>query len=184
MRRVQKAIGLAADSQSTVLIFGETGTGKELVARALHVHSRRKGGPFIAVNCAAIPPDLLESELFGHVKGSFTGATGDRTGAFSWRLSANHLDSLSQPLGYATLTRPASTSTAGTPLSGAFNDFNRTGAPIVVIGDTGLEHQVQDTDTLKLTYDFADGTQLSYLALFCSRRWTRSLRQVHRHRQR
>jgi two-component system NtrC family response regulator len=82
MRRVQKAIGLAADSQSTVLIFGETGTGKELVARALHVHSRRKGGPFIAVNCAAIPPDLLESELFGHVKGSFTGATGDRTGAF------------------------------------------------------------------------------------------------------
>ena len=82
MRRVQKAIGLAADSQSTVLIFGETGTGKELVARALHVHSQRKGGPFIAVNCAAIPPDLLESELFGHVKGSFTGATSDRTGAF------------------------------------------------------------------------------------------------------
>jgi two-component system NtrC family response regulator len=82
MRRVQKAIGLAADSQSTVLILGETGTGKELVARALHVHSQRKEGPFIAVNCAAIPPDLLESELFGHVKGSFTGATGDRTGAF------------------------------------------------------------------------------------------------------
>jgi len=82
MRRVQKAIGLAADSQSTVLILGETGTGKELVARALHVHSQRKDGPFIAVNCAAIPPDLLESELFGHVKGSFTGATSDRTGAF------------------------------------------------------------------------------------------------------
>jgi len=82
MRRVHKAIGLAADSQSTVLILGETGTGKELVARALHVHSQRKNGPFIAVNCAAIPPDLLESELFGHVKGSFTGATGDRTGAF------------------------------------------------------------------------------------------------------
>src|ERR1700754_4656605 len=89
---------------------------------------------------------------------------GDRYGAFSWRLSANHLDSLSQPLGYATLTRPAATSTAGSPLTGAFNDFNRTGAPIVVIGDTGLEHQVQDTNTLKLTYDFADGTQLSYLA--------------------
>jgi DNA-binding NtrC family response regulator len=82
MRRVQKAIGLAADTQSTVLIFGETGTGKELVARALHVHSLRKDGPFIAVNCAAIPPDLLESELFGHVKGSFTGAVADRTGAF------------------------------------------------------------------------------------------------------
>jgi DNA-binding NtrC family response regulator len=82
MRRVQKTIGLAADADATVLIRGETGTGKELVARALHVHSRRSASSFIAVNCAAIPQDLLESELFGHVKGSFTGATSDRAGAF------------------------------------------------------------------------------------------------------
>jgi len=92
------------------------------------------------------------------------GGAGDRYGSFSWRLSANHLDSLGQPLGYATLVRPAATSTAGTPLTGAFADLNRTGAPIAVIGDTGIEHQVQDTDTLKLAYDFANRWQLAYTA--------------------
>ena len=92
------------------------------------------------------------------------GGVGDRYGSFSWRLSANHLDSLGQPLGYATLVRPAATSTVGTPLTGAFNDLNRTAAPIAVIGDTGIEHQVQDTNTLKLAYDFANQWQLAYTA--------------------
>ena len=82
IRKVQKAIGLVADSASTVLILGETGAGKELVARALHERGNRQHGPFAAVNCAAIPADLLESELFGHLKGAFTGATSDRLGAF------------------------------------------------------------------------------------------------------
>ncbi|TGD93441.1 sigma-54-dependent transcriptional regulator [Methylobacterium nonmethylotrophicum] len=82
MRRVQKAVGLAADSDATVLLQGETGTGKEVAARALHAHGRWQAGPFVPVNCAAIPADLLESELFGHLRGAFTGATADRPGAF------------------------------------------------------------------------------------------------------
>jgi iron complex outermembrane receptor protein len=92
------------------------------------------------------------------------GGVGDRIGAFSWRLSANHLDSQAQPLGYATLVRPAAASTAGAVLTGGLTDLNRTGAPIAVIGDTGIEHQVQDTDTLKLAYDFANQWQLAYTA--------------------
>ena len=72
-----------ADTESTVLITGESGTGKELLARALHYNSRRAGGALITVNCGAIPEELLESELFGHVKGAFTGATHERKGRFA-----------------------------------------------------------------------------------------------------
>lgn len=82
MQEVFKAIGRLSSSHFTVLITGETGTGKELVASALHEHSPRSNQPFIAINTAAIPKDLLESELFGHEKGAFTGATGRRMGRF------------------------------------------------------------------------------------------------------
>ncbi len=82
MRQVQKTIGLVADTDATVLITGETGTGKEVVARAIHGHGRRADRPFVPVNCAAIPGELLESQLFGHVRGAFTGAVADRAGNF------------------------------------------------------------------------------------------------------
>ena len=82
MRDVQKKIGMLADSDATVLLLGETGSGKEVVARAIHRHGRRAKSPFVAVNCAAIPADLLESLLFGHVRGAFTGAVAERVGSF------------------------------------------------------------------------------------------------------
>jgi transcriptional regulator with GAF, ATPase, and Fis domain len=82
MREVIEFIDKVADSDSTVLIQGESGTGKELIARLLHDHSARRERPFIPVNCGAIPDNLLESELFGHEKGAFTGALNTRTGRF------------------------------------------------------------------------------------------------------
>jgi two-component system nitrogen regulation response regulator GlnG len=82
MQDVFRAIGRLSQSNVTVLITGESGSGKELVARALHKHSLRAGGPFVAINTAAIPKDLLESELFGHERGAFTGAQATRRGRF------------------------------------------------------------------------------------------------------
>jgi len=82
MQEIYKTIGRVAESDATVLIHGESGTGKELVARAIHFHSARAGRPFIAVNSAAIPSELLESELFGHEKGAFTGAVARKIGKF------------------------------------------------------------------------------------------------------
>jgi two-component system, repressor protein LuxO len=81
MARLQDKITSVAASMATVFITGESGTGKELAALSIHAHSPRADGPFIALNCGAIPTDLLESEVFGHVKGSFTGAISDKPGA-------------------------------------------------------------------------------------------------------
>lgn len=82
IQNVRKMIDQVAGSDANVLILGESGTGKEVVARNLHYHSSRREGPFVPVNCGAIPSDLLESELFGHEKGAFTGAISDREGRF------------------------------------------------------------------------------------------------------
>ena len=87
MRRVMAQIDRVAPSEARVCILGETGTGKELIARALHDHSLRRSGPFVTLNCAAVPAELIESELFGHEKGSFTGAVSRHIGKFE---RANH----------------------------------------------------------------------------------------------
>jgi len=82
MRQLREQVAMAAPTNGRVLIYGENGTGKELVARTIHALSRRRGATFVEVNCAAIPEELIESELFGHVRGAFTGAVADRRGKF------------------------------------------------------------------------------------------------------
>lgn len=82
MQKVYELMEKVAHADSTVLIYGESGTGKELAAKAIHHHSARKDGPFVAINCGGLPEGILESELFGHVKGAFTGAVSDKTGLF------------------------------------------------------------------------------------------------------
>ena len=108
IREVCRLVGLVAQTEATVLIQGESGTGKELVAQAVHFHSRRNARPLIKVNCAALTETLLESELFGHKKGSFTGAIQDRKGRFKLAdggtIILDEIDSLSLP-GQAKLLR-------------------------------------------------------------------------------
>ena len=82
MQRIFRLVETLQSSEASILVTGESGSGKEVVARAIHQHSVRSAGPFVAVNCAALPSELLESELFGHVRGAFTGAVRDRTGRF------------------------------------------------------------------------------------------------------
>jgi DNA-binding NtrC family response regulator len=95
MQRLRESLAAVAQSDYTVLVLGESGTGKELAARTLHAQSPRTDRPFVAVNCPAIPADLLESELFGHVKGAFTGADRDRRGLFAAAQGGTlHLDEI------------------------------------------------------------------------------------------
>ena len=82
MEKIFEVIRKVSDTEAAILITGESGTGKELIARSIHANSSRRDGPFVAINCAAIPRELLESELFGHTKGAFTGSVKDKTGKF------------------------------------------------------------------------------------------------------
>jgi two-component system, NtrC family, response regulator HydG len=104
IQEIFQLLEMVAPSEATVLLLGETGTGKELVAQAIHRNSPRKAGPFVVVNCAALPETLLESELFGHERGSFTGATTRKDGRF---LLAHHGTVFLDEIGELSLTTQA-----------------------------------------------------------------------------
>jgi len=102
VRQLRELIRKIAPSRANILITGETGSGKEIVARNIHHHSNQSSGPFVPINCSAIPPELLESELFGHKKGAFTGATTNRDGRFAFAaggtLFLDEIGDMSAPL--------------------------------------------------------------------------------------
>ena len=143
MKKMCQLVARVADSDATVLVSGESGTGKELVARALHTRSTRASGPFVAINCAAMPEALLESELFGHVKGAFTDARTARPGLFSKASGGTlFLDEIAEmPLGMqAKLLRALQERTAR-PVGGDSEiPFD---ARIVAATNKDLEHEVE-----------------------------------------
>ncbi len=144
MQEVYKAIGRVATTDATVLILGESGTGKELVARAIYQHSRRSERPFLAINCAAIPEALLESELFGHEKGAFTGADRKRIGKFEQCTGGTlFLDEVGDmaPLTQAKLLRLLQEQ-AFEPVGG--NETIRTDVRLIAATNSELERLVAD----------------------------------------
>jgi two-component system nitrogen regulation response regulator GlnG len=144
MQAVFKLIGQLAASDATVLITGESGTGKELVARAIYRHSRRSQQPFIAINCAAIPENLLESELFGHEKGAFTGATAQRIGKFEQCHGGTvFLDEIGD-MSLATQTRMLRVLQSGTFERVGGNETLQTDVRIIAATNQPLEKAVTD----------------------------------------
>jgi len=144
MQEVFKLIGQLAASDATALITGESGTGKELVARAIYHHSRRSQHPFLAINCAALPEQLLESELFGHEKGAFTGATSQRIGRFEQcHKGTLFLDEIGD-MSLATQTKILRVLQAGTFERVGGNQTVTVDARIIAATNQDLEHAVAE----------------------------------------
>lgn len=156
MREIFAVLDRVAKTDATVLIEGESGTGKELVAEAIHVTSPRKNGPFVVVDCSAIARDIIESELFGHVKGAFTGATGTRKGAFEAADGGTlFLDELGElPLDLQPKLLRALEKREVKPVGG--NDSVKTNVRIVAATNRNLLHEVKEGNFREdLYYRFA-----------------------------